>query len=57
MCVSLECVEDEWPNFTCSDKRKRKMSVKDFTATTFDGVTFRRLSAPNATELLAAGAQ
>lgn len=56
ICVSLECVEDEWPSFACSDKRKRKMSVKDFTTTTFDGITFRRLSAPpTATEQVAAG--
>jgi uncharacterized ferredoxin-like protein len=37
-CLSQMC--------SCSDGRRRKMAVADFTTATFDGVTYRRLSAP-----------
>jgi hypothetical protein len=46
LCTAQECADAEWPVFTCSDGRKRKMVVEDFTTAVFDGVTYRRLSAP-----------
>ncbi|MDX8528389.1 hypothetical protein RFM68_28315 [Mesorhizobium sp. MSK_1335] len=46
MCVASECSEAGWPLYACSDGRKRKMSVKSFVTATFDGVSYRRLSAP-----------
>jgi hypothetical protein len=48
ICNAQECAEDEWPVFNCSDGRKRKMVVEDFTTAVFDGVRYRRLSAPAA---------
>lgn len=46
ICAASECSEVEWPVYACSDGRKRKMSVKSFVTATFDGVPYRRLSAP-----------
>ncbi|WP_245469733.1 hypothetical protein [Mesorhizobium sp. M2C.T.Ca.TU.002.02.1.1] len=46
ICVASECSEAGWPLYACSDGRKRKMSVKSFVTATFDGVSYRRLSAP-----------
>ncbi|WP_245420436.1 MULTISPECIES: hypothetical protein [unclassified Mesorhizobium] len=48
ICVASECSDDGWPVYACSDGRKRKMSVKDFVSASFDGVSYRRLSAPPA---------
>jgi hypothetical protein len=45
-CVASECSEAGWPLYACSDGRKRKMSVQSFLTATFDGVPYRRLSAP-----------
>ncbi|TGS13971.1 hypothetical protein EN852_015095 [Mesorhizobium sp. M2E.F.Ca.ET.209.01.1.1] len=46
ICVASECSEAGWPLYACSDGRKRSMSVKSFVTATFDGVSYRRLSAP-----------
>ncbi len=46
ICLASECSEAGWPLYACSDGRKRKMSVKSFVTATFDGVSYRRLSAP-----------
>ncbi|WP_246676421.1 hypothetical protein [Mesorhizobium sp. B1-1-5] len=46
ICIASECSEAGWPLYACSDGRKRKMSVNSFVTATFDGVTYRRLSAP-----------
>ncbi|WP_245463183.1 MULTISPECIES: hypothetical protein [unclassified Mesorhizobium] len=46
LCVASECSEAGWPLYACSDGRKRKMSVQSFVTATFDGVPYRRLSAP-----------
>jgi hypothetical protein len=46
ICVASECSEAGWPLYACSDGRKRKMSVRSFVTATFDGVPYRRLSAP-----------
>jgi len=46
LCLASECSEAGWPVYACSDGRKRKMSVKNFVAATFGGVSYRRLSAP-----------
>jgi hypothetical protein len=46
ICVASECSEAGWPLYACSDGRKRRMSVKSFVTATFDGVSYRRLSAP-----------
>ncbi|RWF30420.1 MAG: hypothetical protein EOS45_14825 [Mesorhizobium sp.] len=46
ICLASECSDDGWPVYACSDGRKRKMSVTDFVTAVFDGVSFRRLSAP-----------
>ncbi len=46
LCVASECSEAGWPLYACSDGRKRKMSVKSFVTATFDGISYRRLSAP-----------
>ena len=46
ICAASECSEAGWPLYACSDGRKRKMSVKSFVTATFDGVSYRRLSAP-----------
>jgi hypothetical protein len=46
ICLASECSEAGWPLYACSDGRKRKMSVKTFVTATFDGVSYRRLSAP-----------
>jgi hypothetical protein len=46
LCVASECSEAGWPVYACSDGRKRKMSVKNFVAATFGGVSYKRLSAP-----------
>lgn len=46
ICMAIECSEAGWPLYACSDGRKRKMSVNSFVTATFDGVTYRRLSAP-----------
>lgn len=46
ICAASECGEAGWPVYACSDGRKRKMSVKNFVTATFDGVSYRRLSAP-----------
>jgi len=46
LCVASECSEAGWPLYACSDGRKRKMSVKSFVTATFDGIAYRRLSAP-----------
>lgn len=46
ICVASECSEAGWPLYACSDGRKRKMSVKSFVTATFDGISYRRLSAP-----------
>ncbi|WP_292224300.1 hypothetical protein [Mesorhizobium sp.] len=46
ICTASECSEAGWPLYACSDGRKRKMSVKSFVTATFDGVSYRRLSAP-----------
>ncbi|TGR08175.1 hypothetical protein EN833_18610 [Mesorhizobium sp. M4B.F.Ca.ET.190.01.1.1] len=48
ICLASECSDDGWPVYACSDGRKRKMSVTDFVTAVFDGVSFRRLSAPPA---------
>ena len=42
LCAASECSDAGAPIYTCSDGRKRKMSVKDLTAN-FDGVAYRRL--------------
>jgi hypothetical protein len=47
-CASSECSYDAWPVFKCSDGQKRKMVVKDFETAIFDGIPYRRLSAPAA---------
>lgn len=46
ICMASECSEATWPVYACSDGRKRKMSVKDFVTANFDGIAYRRLSAP-----------
>ncbi|MDX8498065.1 hypothetical protein RFM99_06500 [Mesorhizobium sp. VK4C] len=46
ICAANECSEAGWPVYTCSDGRKRRMSVQSFVTATFDGVPYRRLSAP-----------
>ncbi|MGX5799808.1 hypothetical protein ACWGS9_01010 [Bradyrhizobium sp. Arg314] len=46
ICMASECSEAGWPLYACSDGRERKMSVKSFVTATFDGVSYRRLSAP-----------
>ncbi|TPI16011.1 hypothetical protein FJW06_04965 [Mesorhizobium sp. B4-1-3] len=46
ICMASECSEAGWPLYVCSDGRKRKMSAKNFVTATFDGVSYRRLSAP-----------
>jgi hypothetical protein len=46
MCSASECSDDGWPVFKCSDGRRRKMVVVDFATAKFDGVAYRRLSAP-----------
>ncbi|RJT32874.1 hypothetical protein D3227_26050 [Mesorhizobium waimense] len=46
ICAASECSDDGWPVYKCSDGRKRKMSVTDFVTAVFDGVPYRRLSAP-----------
>jgi len=46
ICMASECSEAGWPLYACSDGRKRKMSVKSFVTAIFDGVPYRRLSAP-----------
>jgi hypothetical protein len=46
ICMASECSEAGWPLYSCSDGRKRKMSVKNFVTATFGGVSYRRLSAP-----------
>ncbi|WP_292374998.1 hypothetical protein [Mesorhizobium sp.] len=46
LCAASECSEAGWPVYACSDGHKRKMSVKSFVTATFDGVPYRRLSAP-----------
>ena len=46
ICVASECSDAGWPLFSCSDGRTRKMSVADFVTAKFDGVLYRRLSAP-----------
>lgn len=46
ICAASECSEAGWPVYACSDGRKRKMSVQSFVTATFDGVPYRRLSAP-----------
>ncbi|UCI07413.1 hypothetical protein [Mesorhizobium sp. B1-1-8] len=46
ICLASECSEAGWPVYACSDGRKRKMSVKDFVTANFDGISYRRLSAP-----------
>ncbi|MDX8534052.1 hypothetical protein RFM41_22200 [Mesorhizobium sp. VK25A] len=46
ICVASECSEAGWPLYACSDGRKRKMSVQGFVTATFDGISYRRLSAP-----------
>jgi len=50
ICVASECSTAEWPIYMCSDGRNRKMVVSDFTTATFDGVSYRRLSAPASTD-------
>ena len=44
-CAASECSDVGWPLYSCSDGRKRKMSVTDFVTVSFDGVSYRRLSA------------
>lgn len=46
MCKVSECSEDGWPVFQCTDGQRRRMTVSDFATATFDGVPYRRLSAP-----------
>jgi hypothetical protein len=46
MCRASECNDDGWPVFKCSDGHRRKMVVMDFATAKFDGVAYRRLSAP-----------
>lgn len=46
ICTASECSEAGWPVYACSDGRKRRMSVKSFLTATFDGISYRRLSAP-----------
>ena len=46
ICAASECSEAGWPVYACSDGRKRKMSVNSFVTATFDGIPYRRLSAP-----------
>jgi hypothetical protein len=46
ICTASECSEAGWPLYACSDGQKRSMSVKSFVTATFDGVPYRRLSAP-----------
>jgi hypothetical protein len=50
ICAASECSDAGWPVYACSDGRKRKMSVTDFVTATFDGVSYRRLSASNQQE-------
>jgi hypothetical protein len=47
MCSASECSDDGWPVFKCSDGRRRKMVVMDFATAKFDGIAYRRLSAPS----------
>src|SRR5262245_7093580 len=47
ICAASECSDAGWPVYQCSDGRKRKMSVSDFTTAIFDGVPYRRLSFPS----------
>ena len=44
-CAASECSDVGWPLYSCSDGRKRKMSATDFVTASFDGVSYRRLSA------------
>ncbi|WP_292449333.1 hypothetical protein [Mesorhizobium sp.] len=46
-CAASECADAGWPVYSCSDGRKRKISVTDFATAIFDGVSYRRLSAPS----------
>ncbi|WP_245520816.1 MULTISPECIES: hypothetical protein [unclassified Mesorhizobium] len=46
ICAASECSDAGWPVYACSDGRKRKMSVADFVTARFDGIPYRRLSAP-----------
>ena len=46
MCKASECSEDGWPSFQCTDGQRRRMAVSDFSTATFDGVAYRRLTAP-----------
>ena len=50
ICAASECADDGWPILSCSDGRKRKISVKDFVTAIFDGVSYRRLSAGPSTD-------
>jgi hypothetical protein len=45
ICTASECSDAGAPVYSCSDGRKRKMSVKDLVTANLDGVAYRRLSA------------
>ncbi|QKC80230.1 hypothetical protein EB233_31670 [Mesorhizobium erdmanii] len=50
ICAASECSDAGWPMYACSDGRKRKISVTDFVTARFDGIPYRRLSAPPSQE-------
>jgi hypothetical protein len=45
ICTGMECSDDGWPMFKCSDGRRRRMTAVDFTTAIFDEVRYVRLSA------------
>jgi len=47
ICKASDCSDDGWPVFQCTDGHRRRMTVSDFSTATFDGVSYRRLSAPS----------
>jgi hypothetical protein len=50
ICAPSECSDAGWPVYMCSDGRRRKMVVRDFTTAIFDGIPYRRLSASPSTD-------
>ncbi|MCV0395639.1 MAG: hypothetical protein K5872_05220 [Rhizobiaceae bacterium] len=43
----VDCADDGWPMFSCTDGRKRKMSTPDLSTVHFGGVEFRRELPPS----------
>ena len=51
LCAEVECADDGWPVFKCTDGRKRTMVVRDFETVIFDSVTYLRLTGQSAQAL------